>query len=175
MRCQGLTIVRVAAVGVLLTAIAGCRGGESRPPSPPVRGGIARTPVAAADSGRFAPAAAPTAGALDYLSAYVGKTPGQSGLWATRPLDDRLRALLGTNYQRFLSAIPEVPLTVEHGTYAVASRTAQGVAAVVMDPRADSIYAIEQDGNGRREYLERSIKPPLPAGVRALVASVPLR
>ncbi len=175
MRRAGRNIVGVAVAGLLVAAIGGCHGDRSRAPAAPVRGGIARAPAGAADGGRYAPAEAPTAGALDYLSAYVGKTPGQSGLWATRPLDARLRALLGTNYQRFLSAIPEVPLTVENGTYALAGPTAQGVAAVVMDPRADSIYAIEQDATGRREYLERSIKPPLPAGVRSLISSVPLR
>lgn len=160
----------------MVAGSAGCEGRQGRSPAPPVRGGIARAPASsAADGGRYAPAAAPSAGALDYLSAYAGRTPGQSGLWATRPLDSRLRALLGTNYQRVLSVIPEVPLTVENGTYALAGRTAQGVAAVVMDPRADSIYVIEQDASGRREYLERSIKPPLPAGVRSLLASAPLR
>ena len=160
----------------VLAGAAGCHGERAGSPHSDTRGGIAR-PVSVEDAarGRFAPAAPPSAGALNYLSAYVGKPAAVSGLFSTRPVDARLRALLGPNYARFIAALPDAPLVDDDGVYSLSGHTADGIAAIVLDPRADSIYAVEQDGTGRREYLERSLKPPLPAGVRALLASVPLR
>ena len=83
--------------------------------------------------------------------------------------------MLGEDYDRFIEALPPVKLANDGGVYYVAGPTARGIPAVVMDARADSVYAIEQDGSGRREYLERSHKPALPAAVQALLRSMPLR
>ena len=114
-------------------------------------------------------------GALDYLSAYAGRTAADSGLWNTRPVHERLAAMLGGNYERVVALLSDDKLAVDGGVYYVAARTGRGIVAVVMDPRADSVYVVEQDDSGRREYLERSQKPALPPAVRGLLASMPLR
>jgi len=162
--------------GVLLAGVitGGCSDRHAAPKQD-TRGGIARQVSAAAAQPQYAPAVAPLPGALDYLSAYAGRNAAQAGLWTTRPLHERLVAMLGVEYERFIAQMPAGKLVSDSGIFYVAGHTERGVAAIVIDPRADSIYAIEQDTGGRREYLERSHKPPLPGAVRDLLVSIPLR
>ena len=114
-------------------------------PRQDVRGGIARQLNAPAPQAKFGAAAAPMPGALDYLSAYAGRDSTQAGLWTTRPLHERLQAMLGVEYDRFIAQMPAAKLASDAGIYYVAGRTEGGVAAIVIDPHADSIYAVEQD------------------------------
>ncbi len=171
---RGVPIMRaVTVLGAALVAV-GCSG-KPDASRQDTRGGITRQVAGPAATPKYAAAAAPMPGALDYLSAYAGRNAADAGLWATRPLHERMVDMLGADYERFIALMPAEKLALDAGVYYVAGHTAHGVAAVVMDPRADSIYAIEQDNNGRREYLERSRKPPLPSAVRDLLVSMPLR
>lgn len=164
-----------AGLATLGLGLCGC-GRE--PPAPAVdeRGVITRQiPGAGAvsrDAG-YAPAAPAHPGAFDGLAAEVGR-PASASLWLTRPLGERLHALLGEHFSEVTGALGGAPLAIEGSTYYVVRSTEGGLVALVIDARADALYVIAQDAGGRHEYSERAPPPALPPAVAALVARLPL-
>ncbi len=175
-RSKGFSSPRLCILCVFISGLFAC----SKAPleaTAPIRGGIARAVQSPSlnSTAPSTPGGAVRTGALNYLSAFVGKPAHGAKLWQTQPLRDRLLAMLGQDFERLLTSLSEAPLQMEGGTYFVTLQPAGRIAAVVMDPKSDTLYAIEQDQNGRREYLERGQKPELPASVTTLILSLPLR
>jgi hypothetical protein len=119
------------------------------------------------------PGMAPAAG-LTALQQFTGKTPQESGLWATEPLNKRLSALLEKKYKTLQTNLQvATPLREENGVlFVTGSRQAKNsgdVAAVVIDPKQDLIFVWMKSGGRAEEFQENNQTLALPREVLKLM------
>jgi hypothetical protein len=167
---------RLVSAGAALL-LAAC---SSKAPEPTAPRAVPAPPpplaAASAPAPRLAPAPPPTVGALAYLDGMVGKYPEQSGLLASQPLANRLTALLGPDLPQLIENLQvRAPLQMEAGVYYLTGAKQQGggtdAAALVIDPAQDVIYVVMLVSGARSEYVERGVKPPLPADVQKMLSN----
>lgn len=116
------------------------------------------------------------AGELAYLRQYIGKRPAEANLWQTEPLQARLRALLGNDFDTFVDIMQEAgPLTDEQVLYTVGvapDDAVPGVGYLLVDTGKDWIKAYAVFGDLVIDVQTPGASLAVPAAVEARVKAV---
>jgi len=138
--------------------------------------GTPTTQPAPAPQENAAPAAQPSASALDALRAEVGKYPRDTGLFDREPLHGRLVALLGERYATFAANMgTQGPLSADGPVlYVIGNKPHAGgdeAAILLIDLSQDLIHVDLLDEREMAELRERDVEIPWPADVQATITN----
>jgi hypothetical protein len=132
--------------------------------------GCGQHPQRASDSSPSPPAAsaADTVG-LAALTRYVGQDPARISLWMTEPLQTRMRALLGDQFEAWvLNMKPRTPVMMEDSVVYVAGRWQDPElgrpALLLVDLRHDVLEVRLGLGEQAKHFGENGSTVPIPRG-----------